>query len=95
MLSLHLVNILVCSVSWLGIAGCIIACLWSGSVIAGSLATSTRPLTPSTPLGETTRHQGKGWGEKSLDALQKKCVCLCVCVCIRAEYLWEAQWVGL
>ena len=86
MLSLHLVNILVCSVSWLGIAGCIIACLWSGSVIAGSLATSTRPLTPSTPLGERTRHQGKGWGEKSLE----------VCVGrIRAEYLWEAQWVGL
>ena len=73
MLLVHLVNILVCSVSWLGIAGCIIARLDGGSVVACALTSSTRSLTPSTPLGEASRQQGKGWGEKSLDALQKKC----------------------
>ena len=61
MLLVHLVNILVCSVSWLDIAGCIIARLDGGSVVAcAALTPSTGPLTPSIPLSEATRHQGKG-----------------------------------
>ena len=60
MLLVHLVNILVCSVSWLDIAGCIIARLDGGSVVACALTSSTGPLTPSAPLGKATRQQGKG-----------------------------------
>ena len=85
----HLVNILVCSVSWLDIAWCIIACLDGGCVVSGALATSTRSLTTTAPLGKDTRQQGEGWGGKGLveEAFE--------CASIRAEYLWEARWVGL
>ena len=85
----HLVNILVCSVSWLDIAWCIIACLDGGCVVSGALATSTRSLATTSPLGKDTRQQGEGWGGKGLgeEAFE--------CASIRAEYLWEARWVGL
>ena len=62
----HLVNILVCSVSWLDIAWRIIACLDGGCVVSGALATSTRSLATTSPLGKDTRQQGESWGGKGL-----------------------------
>ena len=70
----HLVNILVCSVSWLDIAWCIIACLDGGCVVSGALATSTRSLATTAPLGKDTRQQGEGWGGKGLGKEAKKSV---------------------
>lgn len=70
----HLVNILVCSVSWLDIAWCIIACLDGGCVVSGALATSTRSLATTSPLGKDTRQQGEGWGGKGLGEEAFECV---------------------